>query len=205
MIVVILQLLFDDRAVAFNIVWLVLTASYLYNIKQASNTYVMYESIWLMGWVCIVFWHLRSNLLQYRTVTWNKFKVFDIEIVHTLSCVGQVSHLGSCPQAFGVHSVRSLASCLHHWSDLHTEDSLPHLWHPCWRRTRHVSPAPKPKSAPAKSRVISCSTHCSLCSHREPWNSGPLVKVEVLAHLGCGHGAHLCLCWSGHREHSAYS
>lgn len=39
MIVVILQLLFDGRAVALNIVWLVFTASYLYNIKQASNTW----------------------------------------------------------------------------------------------------------------------------------------------------------------------
>lgn len=37
-----------------------------------------------MGWVCIVLWHLRPNLLhEYKKVIWNV--VFDNESVHTLS------------------------------------------------------------------------------------------------------------------------
>lgn len=47
----------------------------------------------------------------------------------------------SCHQATGVHSVCPLASCLHHWSDIHTEDALPHLRHSCWRRTGYESPS----------------------------------------------------------------
>lgn len=47
----------------------------------------------------------------------------------------------SCRKATGVHSVCPLASCLHHWSDIHAEDTLPHLWHPCWRRTGYESPS----------------------------------------------------------------
>lgn len=121
-------------------------------------------------------------------------KVFDDESVHTLSCIGQVSHLGSCPQAFGVHSVRSLASCLHHWSDLHPEDSLPHLWHPCWRRTRHVSPAPKPKSTPAKSHVIAVVQHIALCAvtgnhgavvHWSRWRSLLILVVATVLTSAC--------------------
>lgn len=109
-----------------------------------------------------------------------------------LSCVGQVSHLG--PQAFGVHSVRSLASCLHHWSDLHTEDSLPHLWHPRWRRTRHVSPARKPQSTPAKSHVTTVVDRLALCAvrgnhgavvHWSRWRSLLILVVATVLTSAC--------------------
>ena len=47
----------------------------------------------------------------------------------------------SCLQAAGVHSFCPLACCLHHWSDIHAEDALPHLWHSRGRRTGWASPS----------------------------------------------------------------